>query len=129
MMSPGHKIHLLFVTAIMLMLGSHALLPHHHHFDSHYSHNYPLPVDSKHDHNESDNPATHCHAFNHLLDNGYHHKLIQFIQIHPLLAPVITEGFPPILKYTIIRRELPDHKIIAQGYDHSYSLRDPPAPS
>lgn len=126
MMSPGHKINRLFVTAIILMLGSHALLPHHHHFDSHYSHNYRLPLDSSHNHSESDHPAFHCHAFNHLLDNGYHHKLIKFIQYQPLLAPVISEGLPSIGQHTIIKWEIPDIQIAAQGYDHFYSLRDPP---
>ena len=125
MMSPVYKIKLFFVAAVLLMLGSHALLPHHHHFDSHFSHNQRLPVDSSHENSES--PAFHCHAFNHLLDNGYHHKLIKFIQYQPFLAPVISEGLPSIGQHTIIKWKTPDIHIAAQGYDHFYSLRDPPA--
>lgn len=127
MISPAHKIKPLFVTAIILMLGSHALLPHHHHFDSHYSHKYPLPIDVKHEASESDTPNYHCHAFNHLLDDGYHHKLIKLLKFQFLVAPAIIESFFPIRRYTFIKWVYPDIKLIVQGYDHLYSLRDPPA--
>ena len=126
MRSPGHKIRLLFVTSIILMLGSHSLLPHHHHYDSHFSHEYPLPVDSNPDAGESDNPGYHCHAFNHLLDDGYQHRLIKLIRYQPLFAPAITKNLPVIKECTIIRWEIPNIKLVAQGYDHYYSLRDPP---
>ena len=127
MISTGNKIKLLFVSAVVLMLGSHALLPHHHHFDSHYSHNYRLPLESSHNHSESDDPAFHCHAFNHLLDNGYHHKLIKLIKYQPLVAPPVIESIPAIDRYTLIKWKIQDITFTAQGYDHLYSLRDPPA--
>jgi len=126
MISPGNKIKILFVTAVILMVGSHALLPHHHHYDSHYSHKYPLPVESNYDHSDSDSPGYHCHAFNHLLDDGYPHKLIKLIKYQPLFAPTITESFKHIERYIIIKWEIPDVRLVLQGYDRSYSLRDPP---
>ena|GEM_PF-3691698 len=127
-MSLGHKIRLLFVTATILMLGSHALVPHHHHFDSHHSHGHSLPFESDQPTNESGNSEYHCHSFNHLLDDGYHHKLIQLIKYQPLVAPPANECFPSTPLHTTVKRETPETKpIIAQGYDHLYSLRDPPA--
>ncbi len=126
-MSLGHKIRLLFVTATILMLGSHALVPHHHHFDSHHSHGHSLPIESHHHANESENPEYHCHSFNHLLDDGYHHKLTQLIKYQPLVAPPVNEGFPSTPIHTTVKWEISDIKRIAHGYDHLYSLRDPPA--
>lgn len=126
-MSLGHKIRLLFLTASILMLGSHALVPHHHHYDSHHTHSHSLPFESDHHANETESPEYHCHSFNHLLDDGYHHKLTQLIKYQPLVAPPANECFPSTPIHSQLKWEIPDIKLIAQGYDHLYSLRDPPA--
>ena len=52
------KIKLSLVWLIGLMLFSHAVIPHHHHFDSVFEHSQET--------NHSDEKSQHCHAFNDL---------------------------------------------------------------
>ena len=52
-----------FIGTIVLMILMHALIPHHHHFDSVFEHNQQTGQASQH---SEDNPL-HCHAFNELV--------------------------------------------------------------
>ena len=55
-------INLSLVWLISLMLLSHVLIPHHHHYDSVFEHQQNHDNDKQH----SEDNATHCHAFNQL---------------------------------------------------------------
>lgn len=59
-MQKGIKnINITLVWLIGLMLFSHAVIPHHHHFDSVFDHS--------HQNEQSDSNSKQCHAFNYLL--------------------------------------------------------------
>jgi len=57
------NINLSLVWLISLMFLSHALIPHHHHYDSVLEHHQRHDGDKHH----SEDDATHCHAFNQLI--------------------------------------------------------------
>ncbi len=56
-------INLSLVWLISLMFLSHALIPHHHHYDSVFEHHQGHDSDKQH----SEDDASHCHAFNQLV--------------------------------------------------------------
>jgi hypothetical protein len=72
-----YKIKILFITFLSLLLGSHALMPHHHHYDSFFLHGHPYASDIELDNHKSNSPDYHCHAFNNISDNGSQDKLAE----------------------------------------------------
>ncbi|WP_159518619.1 hypothetical protein [Sunxiuqinia indica] len=53
---------LILITGIIIF--AHAVIPHHHHFDSVEAHSENLECESTNTVKHNENPDTHCHAFN-----------------------------------------------------------------
>jgi hypothetical protein len=47
-----------------LIIFAHAVIPHHHHFDSIEAHPENLKCETTNSDRHNENPDTHCHAFN-----------------------------------------------------------------
>ncbi|MFB6342292.1 hypothetical protein ACE1ET_11225 [Saccharicrinis sp. FJH62] len=59
-------IGLLFILLSGILISAHELIPHHHHFDSVYSHTSESPFKTTPDtqHGNHEDSSSHCHAFN-----------------------------------------------------------------
>lgn len=53
-----------FVLIAGLIIFAHAVIPHHHHFDSIDSHAEKTVCETSNSEKHNDNPKTHCHALN-----------------------------------------------------------------
>ena len=60
------NIGMLTIILTSIMFASHEIIPHHHHFDSVYSHvsDSTNDCDGKENNKEQDHNRIHCHAFN-----------------------------------------------------------------
>jgi hypothetical protein len=65
---------LIFIGLASLVIFTHAILPHHHHFDSLFSHHEEEASDSCHQENHPEDKAEHCHAFNDLVVEKIRHS-------------------------------------------------------
>lgn len=77
------NIKILIVWLAGLMIMAHEIIPHHHHYDSIYSHVEYDPCTKGHDHDEKqeEDGSQHCHAFNESIVNWTDYSKINF---HPL---------------------------------------------
>jgi len=50
-----------------LFIFAHAVIPHHHHFDSIEAHSENLECETTNSDRHNENPDTHCHAFNFII--------------------------------------------------------------
>lgn len=50
-----------------LIIFAHAVVPHHHHFDTIESHLENIDCERTNTAKHDENPDTHCHAFNHII--------------------------------------------------------------
>ena len=65
---------LIFIGLATIVIFAHAILPHHHHFDSLFSHHEKETSDSCHQENHPEDNAEHCHAFNDLVIEKIRHS-------------------------------------------------------
>ena len=60
-----------FILIAGLIIFAHAVIPHHHHFDSIEAHPENLECETTNWDRHNENPDTHCHAFNLIIsENG-----------------------------------------------------------
>lgn len=94
------NIKILIVWLAGLIITAHGIVPHHHHFDSIYSHAEYDPCTPGDDHEEKkeEDGSQHCHAFNESIVDWVDYSKINF---HPvtqlqdviLISPEILERF------------------------------------
>ncbi len=58
----NRKIVLMLLAGLIILF--HAIIPHHHHFDSIESHPENLECETTNTNSHNENPDMHCHAFN-----------------------------------------------------------------
>lgn len=79
------------------MVTAHEIVPHHHHYDSVYSHEEFDPCETDHDkHDEQQNSSEHCHAFNESIVDWTDYSKINFHPITRLLEVILIS--PEILE-------------------------------
>lgn len=93
------NIKVLIVWLVGLMITAHEIVPHHHHYDSIYSHEVNdtgTPVHGEHE--KQQDSSKHCHAFNESIVNWVDYNRISFQPLNQLLdiisiSPEILEPF------------------------------------
>ncbi|MFC0876194.1 hypothetical protein ACE01N_06350 [Saccharicrinis sp. FJH2] len=122
-------IGLLFILLSGILISAHELIPHHHHFDSVYSHTSESPFKNIDDnqHSDHEDSSTHCHAFNdsfvdRILTARYNFVQPEFVFI--ALINTETEIQPDICRTNIFAFNPVDFK--QHNFPDSDPLRGPP---
>jgi len=92
------NIKILIVWLAGLMITAHEIVPHHHHYDSIYSHEEYDPCNSGRDQQEKqEDGSEHCHAFNESIVDWVDYSKINF---HPLTQ---------LLEIILVSQEILEH--------------------
>ena len=84
------NIKILIVGFIGLMVAAHEIVPHHHHYDSLYSHEEYDTCSPDHDKQEKQQDGSeHCHAFNESIVDWVDYSKINFHPLSQLLEIIL----------------------------------------
>lgn len=73
----GKNISIALVWLAGLILFNHAVLPHHHHFDSLFSHQNNTECSNSQSEEQNEDSDSHCHAFNDIIFEKVNSLLVQ----------------------------------------------------
>jgi hypothetical protein len=125
----GQHIGRIFTFLAGLIILAHAVVPHHHHFELTHSSVQESTCESAAQNNNTENPDSHCHAFNILAsgkstNSSLNNSLLEYICFY-LPGIIVQIEIPPVIdtNTTIFG----NHAIfIKQFYYTAQSLRAPP---
>lgn len=113
-----------------LIICAHAVIPHHHHFDSIEAHPENLECETTNTDSHNENPDTHCHALNIVVSEKANRRAVTVtIALKPFLD-LFTVPHKPDLKLTIKEIIQPIYLGVSppeQIFLTNHSLRAPPA--
>ncbi|MGM0531312.1 MAG: hypothetical protein ACQER7_08170 [Bacteroidota bacterium] len=121
-----NKISIYFLGLIGLLFLAHAVVPHHHHYDSNSIPVHPSTEDCQHESNGSKETDYHCHAFNNLVVDNYRDQLVQIINHYPDFAIHHTEFVLFSKETEEVAYRTFNYRTINQYYYLSHHLRAPP---
>jgi len=125
MLKGTKNIHLIFVWLIGLMLFTHGITPHHHHFDSIFEH----ASENNHSDGHSDEDPSHCHAFNDMVfvgsEDAVSVKTIDNFPMDFVLIKNLSEQYSEFLNKAFSFFE-PDHGKPIQAFNSNTPTRGSP---
>lgn len=120
----------LLVLIAGIIIFAHAVVPHHHHFDSIDAHSENSECETSNSERHGEKPKTHCHAFNIIVSeksNNVFVKLSLASQLHFDLFNIETKPTIALNINSVIHTIYFGFSPLKQIFLTNHSLRAPPA--
>lgn len=126
----GKHISKFFILIAGLIIFAHAVIPHHHHFDSIEAHPENLECETTNTDGHNENPDTHCHALNIIVSEKSGNSTVNSSLVSQLHFGLFSVNAKPEIAFNFNGKTL----VIYFGFSpprqiflSNHSLRAPPA--